>query len=62
MSANEEAARGGFHFGNVGRDAKMNAGGDIVAGDKTVTTTTTTTRYCWRRQNRHYHDDDSDLC
>ena len=42
MSAKEEAARGGFHFGNVGRDAKMNAGGDIVAGDKTVTTTTTT--------------------
>ena len=44
MSTNEEAARGGFHFGNVGRDAKMNAGGDIVAGDKTVTTTTTTTQ------------------
>jgi hypothetical protein len=44
MSTKEETARGGFHFGNVGRDAKMNAGGDIVAGDKTVTTTTTTTQ------------------
>ena len=42
MSAKEEAAHGGFHFGNVGRDAKMNAGGDIVAGDKQTVTTTTT--------------------
>jgi hypothetical protein len=46
MSAKEEEMRGGFHFGNIGRDAKMNAGGDIVAGDKhTVTTTTTTAIY-----------------
>ncbi len=43
MSAKEEEARGGFHFGNVGRDAKMNAGGDIVAGDKHTVTTSTTT-------------------
>ena len=43
MSTKEETARGGFHFGNVGRDAKMNAGGDIVAGDKQTVTTTTTT-------------------
>jgi len=40
--AKEAAAHGGFHFGNVGRDAKMNAGGDIVAGDKQTVTTTTT--------------------
>ena len=33
MSTKEEEGRGGFHFGNVGRDAKMTAGGDIVAGD-----------------------------
>jgi len=43
MSTKEEKGRGGFHFGNVGRDAKMTAGGDIVAGDKHTVTTTTTT-------------------
>jgi predicted phage gp36 major capsid-like protein len=43
MSAKEKEAQGGFHFGNVGRDAKMNAGGDIVAGDKHTVTTTSTT-------------------
>lgn len=39
---------GNFSFGNVGGDASViagniQAGGDIVAGDKTTTTTTTTT-------------------
>ena len=31
--------KGGFHFGNVGGGVSMNAGGDIVGGDKTTTTT-----------------------
>jgi hypothetical protein len=35
-----EEKSGGFHFGTVGRDVKIEAGGDIVAGDKISTTTT----------------------
>ena len=38
-----EKSSGGFHFGNVGGEVNLNAGGDIVAGDKTTTSTTTTT-------------------
>lgn len=34
-----EQKSGGFHFGNVGRDVKMEAGGDIVGHDKVTTTT-----------------------
>lgn len=33
-----EAKSGGFHFGHVGRDVKIEAVGDIVAGDKVTTT------------------------
>jgi hypothetical protein len=41
----EEETRGGFHFGNIGRDVKLAAGGDIVAADKrTVTRSTTITK------------------
>src|SRR5260221_11727176 len=43
MSNESEETRGGFHFGNVGRDVTMKAGGDIVGGNKETTTTTTTT-------------------
>ena len=43
MSDKSEKSEGGFHIGNVGRDAKLKAGGDIVARDKKTTTTTTTT-------------------
>jgi len=32
-----EEKSGGFHFGSVGRDVKMEAGGDFVAGDKVMT-------------------------
>jgi len=32
---------GGFSFGNIGGNANMNAGGDIVGGDKNTTITTT---------------------
>jgi acyl-CoA reductase-like NAD-dependent aldehyde dehydrogenase len=39
MSDTNEKSGGGFHFGNVGGDVKMKAGGDIVGGDKTTTTT-----------------------
>jgi hypothetical protein len=42
MSDTSEKSGGGFHFGNVGRDVKMKAGGDITGGNKTTTTTTTT--------------------
>ncbi|WP_353571233.1 hypothetical protein [Candidatus Albibeggiatoa sp. nov. BB20] len=33
----------GFNFGNVGGNVSMNAGGDIVSGDKNTTITTTIT-------------------
>ena len=36
-----EKSSGGFHFGSVGGGVNLNAGGDIVGGDKTTTTTTT---------------------
>lgn len=39
MSDTNEKSGGGFHFGSVGGDVKMKAGGDIVGGDKTTTTT-----------------------
>jgi hypothetical protein len=39
MSDTNEKSKGGFHFGNVGGGVNLNAGGDIVAGDKTTTTT-----------------------
>src|SRR6185503_20228909 len=35
----EQKRSGGIQFGNVGRDVKFEAGGDIVGGDKTTTTT-----------------------
>jgi TolA-binding protein len=34
-------SKGGFNFGNVGGNVTVEAGGDVVAGDKTTTTTTT---------------------
>ncbi|MCP4697719.1 MAG: hypothetical protein GY862_12835 [Gammaproteobacteria bacterium] len=36
-------SNGGFNFGNVGGNVSVEAGGDVVGGDKTTTTTTTTT-------------------
>jgi hypothetical protein len=39
MSDTNEKSKGGFHFGNVGGGVNVNAGGDIVGGDKTTTTT-----------------------
>ncbi len=41
MSDTRETSKGGFHFGNVGGGVNVEAGGDVVAGDKTTTTTTT---------------------
>ncbi len=35
-------SKGGFNFGNVGGNVSIEAGGDVVAGDKTTTTTITT--------------------
>ena len=32
-----EQKSGGFHFGDVGRDLKIEAGGDVVAGNKITT-------------------------
>lgn len=43
MSATSDKSSGGFHFGSVGGGVNVNAGGDLVGGDKTTTTTTTTT-------------------
>jgi len=43
MSDEKGTQKGGFNFGNVGGNVDMDAGGDIVGGDKTTTTTTTTT-------------------
>lgn len=39
MDEEQASQTGGFHFGKVGGDVKIDAGGDIVAGDKTTTTT-----------------------
>ena len=39
MADENKGKNGGIQFGNVGRDVKIAAGGDIVAGDKTTTTT-----------------------
>ena len=36
---------GGFNFGNVGGNVSIEAGGDVVGGDKTTTTTTITTGF-----------------
>ncbi len=35
----------GFNFGNVGGNVSIEAGGDVVGGDKTTTTTTITTGF-----------------
>jgi hypothetical protein len=43
LSNTSEKSSGGFHFGSVGGGVNLNAGADIVGGDKTTTTTTTTT-------------------
>jgi hypothetical protein len=34
--------KGGFHFGNVGRNVDITAGGDVVSGDKITMTSTIT--------------------
>jgi hypothetical protein len=39
MSTSEPSS-GGFHFGRVGGDVNLHAGGDIVGGDKTTTAST----------------------
>src|SRR6266571_5572792 len=39
MADENKGKKGGFHFGNVGGNVKITAGGDIVGGDKTATTT-----------------------
>ena len=33
-----EQKSGGFHFGDIGRDVKIEAGGDVVGGNKVTTT------------------------
>jgi len=38
----DKSSKGGFNFGNVGGNVSIEAGGDVVAGDKTTTTTITT--------------------
>ena len=38
IQTGDQKISGGFHFGSVGRDVNMKAGGDIVAGDKVTTT------------------------
>ena len=40
MSVTGGKGSGGFHFGNVAGSVSLNAGGDIVGGNKTTTTTT----------------------
>jgi hypothetical protein len=40
LSNTSEKSSGGFHFGSVGGGVNLNAGADIVGGDKTTTTTT----------------------
>lgn len=37
MAEEKATQKGGFHFGSVGGDVSMEAGGDIVAGDKITT-------------------------
>jgi parvulin-like peptidyl-prolyl isomerase len=39
MAEEHTNKKGGFHFGTVVGNVEMKAGGDIVAGDKTITTT-----------------------
>jgi predicted phage gp36 major capsid-like protein len=39
MADEQTNKKGGFHFGPVGGDVEMKAGGDIVGGDKNTTTT-----------------------
>jgi len=39
MTDENTSQKGGFHFGTVGGNVEVNAGGDIVGGDKTTTTT-----------------------
>lgn len=39
MADEHTNTKGGFHFGTVGGNVAMTAGGDIVGGDKTTTTT-----------------------
>jgi len=38
-------SKGGFNFGHVGGNVSIEAGGDIVGGDKTTTTTIITTGF-----------------
>ncbi len=37
----DKSSKGGFNIGNVGGKVSIQAGGDVVAGDKTTTTTIT---------------------
>ncbi|MEK8019249.1 MAG: hypothetical protein VSS75_020450 [Candidatus Parabeggiatoa sp.] len=37
----DKSSKGGFNIGNVGGNVSIQAGGDVVAGDKTTTTTIT---------------------
>ena len=43
MAEKPTSKKGGFHIGNVGRGVNLQAGVDIVGGDKTTTTTITKT-------------------
>jgi len=54
MSNESEETRGGFHFGNVGRDVTMKAGGDIVGGNKETTTTTIQTGFKSEEQKQEF--------
>src|ERR1041385_8456832 len=39
MTDENASRKGGFHFGTVGGNVEVHAGGDIVGGDKTTSTT-----------------------
>jgi hypothetical protein len=54
MSDTKEKSGGGFHFGNVGGNVKMKAGGDIGGGDKTTTTTTITKGFAGDEQKQQF--------
>src|SRR3954462_12221599 len=49
---------GGFQFGNVGGNVNLNAGGDVVGGDKTTTTTTTIQQFfAGQEQKEQFHSE-----
>jgi hypothetical protein len=59
------AVKGGFNIGSVSGNVSVNAGGDVVAGDKVTTTTSTTTitnGFKQEEDKQQFVRDIEDLC